>query len=434
MYLNKHASWIFWAGVVLGCGLSWWYAMNQIIDGDQQQMLYNGYLGAYQGVWASMGNTASTVGSVPGSLLPAVVGVPLLAWDSPLSPMLFLLALRLAGFLMLDQVVRQVYPESALARLIFLLLFWLNPWFVFESLLYNPSYLVFCAGLHLLSAWHLRERPSFWWTALHIASIAIAVQLHFSWPLLVLLSTYLFYRGVLKPNWWAVVLVLVLAAISLIPYFEAVLANPELTQHTDPKARERYIGWGAVNVYPVLKSVIYWVRYGSWAFPSKLVNDTAFLWLASAWAQAAAVFTWRAVLFFLAAITMVASVLANVAALKEVRGRWRRGQGDLQPKHWLLVYTLGAFVAALISAGLAPIVFNYWHLMLIFPFALFPILYWLISHVYRGAERQTRPLVVVALIFLVINLVALNDSRKFSWQANYQEQVKNYIELQFGAR
>jgi len=428
MNMTANHRWVFWGGILLGLLLSGWYAVNQVMDGDQTQMIHKGYLGAHHGVWLAVGNTASVVGRVPGFLTAWVVGAPLLVWDSPYAPMVLLIALRLAGFLMLDAVVRQVFPESSLVRLVFLLLCWLNPWFLFDSLLYNPAYLIFCAGLHSWTAWHLQNKPSFGLTFLHVLSIGLAMQLHFSWPLLVFLSAYLFYRGALRINGYAVVLCAILLIGSLLPYLIVHLTTPELTQNPDPKESKRYIGWGFVHVYPVLKSVIYWLRYGSWAFPSKLVNDTEFLWITALWLQWASVGVWRFLMYALAGVTFVASLTASVMAFNQIKNKLRRRDGPIKDgRDWILVYAFGAFVAMLISAGLSPLVFNYWHLTLIFPFALFPMLHWVVQHVYRGSERHTRPLYIIAAILVLINVVAINDSRKFSWAASYSEQVNNYV-------
>lgn len=420
---------VFWLGLLLGLAFAFWYARQQIVEGDQLQMIHNGYMGAYHGVWNNVGNTASVVGNVPGALLAWLVGGPLLIWDSPYAPMVFLLAVRLVGFLLLDNVIRHVFDDRLQVRLIFLALCWLNPWFLFDSLLYNPSYLIFCAGLHFWSAWRLRESPSFVSSFLHVLSIGIAVQLHFSWPVLVMLSGYLFYRGVLRLNLWGVLLAVALIGFSLFPYLQQLLADPEVARHADPASRERYIGWGGVHVYPVLKAGLYWLRYGSWLFPSKLVNHTEFAWLAAFGLQWVSVVSWRVVLTILGVFTIAISLVANVYAFNRIKTRvWRRSGAVFCPEQWLLLYVFGAWLAAMISAALAPIVFNYWHLTVIFPFALLPVLYWLVKVFWRGAEKTTWPLWLTVALLLSINVVALNDSRKFSWQANYAEQVRDYVE------
>jgi len=424
---------LFWVVLALGVFLSAWYQINQIVDGDQLQMIQRGYQAAYLGHWPATGNAASVVGSVPGFLSTLVVAGPLMLWDSPYAPVILLLALRLIGFLLIDAVIRDIFPGALAMRVVVVLLLWLNPWVQYDSLLYNPAYLIFCAGLHLFTAWRMRANPHFVWTFLHVMSIALAMQLHFSWPLLAFISLYLWWRGLIRVQWWAVLSVALLALVSLVPYLLALFSNPEIAHNPDPKARERYIGWGAVHVYPVLKSVIYWLRYAAWAFPGKLVNDVGFDWLGQLqWLEVTAIWVWRMVQYGLAVITMVVAFAANAVALRTIRRCWRRRDGEVNSSStWLLLYALGAFVAMLISAGLAPLVFNYWHLVLILPAAIMPLLVWLHQLAWRGVTF--RFLVGVAAILMITNVVAIQDSRKFSWQVDYATQVNQYVEREIPA-
>lgn len=425
---------LFWFLVAVGLGLAFWYQVNQIVDGDQLQMIHRGYQAAYLGSWSSTGNAASVVGNVPGFASTALVAGPLMLWDSPYAPILLLLAMRLAGFLMIDAVVRAALVNSIAVRLLLVIMLWLNPWVQYDSLLYNPAYLIFCAGLHMYTAWRLRQAPGFVWSFLHVLAIGLAMQLHFSWPLLVFISLYLWWRQIMRVNWWGVVAALTLALISLLPYFSDLLAHPDIARNSDPETRERYIGWGALHVYPVLKSIIYWLRYGAWAFPSKLVNDAGFDWLTSwHWLEFVLVWLWRIMQYSLAAVTFVAALIANVVAWLDIRDHWRRRHGTVDnPLTWLLLYVFGAFVAMLASAGLAPIVFNYWHLALILPAAILPVLVWVNQSLLQGVTSPTKPLLIVAAILIATNLVAINDSRKFSWSASYAEQVRLYVKDNIG--
>lgn len=426
---------LFWLGIALGLGLGFWYQVNQIVDGDQLQMIHRGYLAAYQGVWPLTGNTASVVGKVPGFLSTAVVAGPLMIWDSPYAPIVLLLALRLIGFLLIDAVVREAFPGAFSLRVWLLVLVWLNPWVQFDSLLYNPAYLIFCFGLHFYSAWRLRHAPRFWWTFFHVLAIGVAMQMHFSWPLLAFMSAYLWWRQLVRVNWWAVVVAAAVIVVSLWPYLLELFANPDIARHDDPGTRERFIGWGALNVYPVLKSVIYWLRYGAWAFPSKLVNDAGFDWVAGwQWLEIVLVWTWRIGQYLLAALTLVLALGANVVAYYRVRPYWRRRDGPVHDGGtWLLLYCLAAFVAMLVSAGLSPIVFNYWHLALIFPAAVLPVALWT-DQTFSGASSVgTKAMLVAAAVLIVTNLVAINDSRKFLWSASYAEQVRQYVDKEIGS-
>ena len=86
---------LFYLGLGGGLLISLIFFQLQLLTGDQTQMLYKGYLGAYEGVWLSYGNAASAVGNVPGSLSAWLIGGPLLLWDSPYAPMVLLLVMRL---------------------------------------------------------------------------------------------------------------------------------------------------------------------------------------------------------------------------------------------------------------------------------------------------------------------------------------------------
>ncbi len=423
---------LFVACIFAGLLLSWLFSVNQLLTGDQTQMLYKGYLGAYEGIWLSYGNAASAVGNVPGSLSAWLIGGPLLLWDSPYAPMVLLLAMRLVGFLLFDAVIRQVFVDPVSkdnARLLFLVLCWLNPWFQYESLLYNPSYLFLFSAMHCWSAWHMRERASFWHTIVHLLAIGMAMQLHYSWPLLAVISTYLFWRRILKVSWSGVVVAVLLIGASLIPYAMEVMSNSHITQNVDPEARQRYIGWGLVHVYPVLKSVLYWLRYGSWLFASKLVNDTQFIWLAGhEYLQMAAVWLWRVVIYGVGSATVLLAAKANWQLWRELKPRLLRSdRASVDGTSWLGLYALAAILAVLVSAALSPIIFNYWHLMLIFPYALFPILLLLVSWSRNHPQWVGKGLLAATLFCTAVNLIAASDSTKFSYQADYKQQVQEYL-------
>lgn len=281
----------------------------------------------------------------------------------------------------------------------------------------------------------MQHRKSIVLSFFHVLAIGLAMQLHFSWPLLAFMSLMLFYRGMIKVSWIGVLLSLTVIVASLVPYLMELMANPDLAHNPDPEARKRYIGWGAVHVFPVVKAALYWLRYGSWSFPSKLVNDTEFLWLGVQFLSVIVSNVWKIVLGIIGAVTVVVAAIANWTVFCAIRHLIRRRSDTaLQPHQWLMLYAFAAFVAALISAALSPIVFNYWHLTLIFPFALFPIVFWADKYLKYSLVANPRGLVWVFAFFLVVNVVALNDSRKFSYKADYAEQTLRYVQEHVGAR
>jgi hypothetical protein len=227
---------------IIGLLLAVLYSSNQALNGDQLQTLYRGYLAAHQGIWLNYGNAASVVGNVPGSLSTMVVGVPLVLWDSPWSPMLVIITCNIMALFLFDKVVKQVFDEPA--RLLFLVLFWLSPWFLYQHMLYNLAYLFFCSALHFYTAFHLREKSSFWLTFGHVVSVGLVMQLHYSWPLLVMVSGYLFVRGVIKINYWGVLAGFLVLAATLVPYALEVLSTNSEAVSPEEFSKQRHIGLG----------------------------------------------------------------------------------------------------------------------------------------------------------------------------------------------
>ncbi len=429
MQLEKRFTLIQISLLFLGLLLAWFYAQHQILTGDQTQMLYKGYMGAYKHTWINYGNAASAVGNVPGSMISYVVALPVMIYDSPMSPMVFLFFLHLFSYFLLDSVLKDIYKEDT--RLIFLVLYWLNPWFLFENILYNPSYLFFFSALHIWSAYKQREKSSFAYSTLNVLAIGLALQFHYSWIILSLISLYLLYRKMVKVNWWGVAFGTLLIALSLVPYLQAVMQNSAITHHADDTGR--YIGWGGVHVYPVLKSFIYWLRYGSFFFPNKLIASAHFEWLgASHVVQMIFVYGYKAIVFSVGAFTIYISYKANRYFYDLVKGKlFTRNMPIKTKEEWLLLYVFGAVIGVFISSILSPIIFSYWHLIIVFPFAIIPVVVYL-----KDKEHRYMPKVLVFIVIyaVFINIMGAVDSRKYSISTDYVKDANAYIQKTISAK
>jgi len=423
-YLIKYFKTLYILLFSLGLALSYWYAMHQIVDGDITQMLDKGYHGFFTGEWSSYGNAASVVGNVPGSLLALVVGLPLFIVDSPWAPMSFLILLKAGSFFLLDNVIKHSFDNTI--RLVFLVIYWLNPWFLFENILYNPSYLFFFSALHLWSAFQLREKNSFFYSFLHLLSIGMAMQLHYSWIILAVMSLFLLYKNIVKVNWFGVFFAAFVIVVSLIPYIQEFMQNEAIRQNQDAKDGDRYIGWGGIHVYPVLKAFLYWLRYGSFIFTNKLVTGANFDWLTTiAIMQQVLKYAYQVVIFAFGALTLWISFQANKYLYQKIKGTYfRRYQEETNLQAWLQNYILAALTGILVSAILSPIVFNYWHLLIIFPFALFPFLLYIYN---EKKEKISSYFLPIVIYLFCINLIAAIDSKKYDLHADYSEQVVQYI-------
>ena len=412
---------------IIGLLLAVLYSSNQALNGDQLQTLYRGYLAAHQGIWLNYGNAASVVGNVPGSLSTMVVGVPLVLWDSPWSPMLVIITCNIMALFLFDKVVKQVFDEPA--RLLFLVLFWLSPWFLYQHMLYNLAYLFFCSALHFYTAFHLREKSSFWLTFGHVVSVGLVMQLHYSWPLLVMVSGYLFVRGVIKINYWGVLAGFLVLAATLVPYALEVLSTNSEAVSPEEFSKQRYIGWGFVHVYPVVKALLYWVRYSSFLFTEKLINGATFDWITSTeLLRLSVMYAYRGLLYGVGLWTLFYSFKANWYLFKRVKGFWwhRLSHKKLDNEQWLLLYIAASAVAILISAGLSPTVFGYWHLIMLYPFAAMNMLVYLTHHKVEP-KNFWRYLILIGVFSIFVNIVAAHDSVKFTYKVPYAEQVEVWL-------
>lgn len=410
--------------LALGLFLSVFYAQHQILTGDQTQMLYKGYMGAYTGEWISYGNAASVVGNVPGTMISYVVGLPVMIYDSPWSPMAFLILLHLASYFLLDNVIKDIFKADI--RLVFLVIYWLNPWFLFENILYNPSYLFFFSALHIWSAYKQREQSSFVYSALHVISIGLALQFHYSWLILSIISLYLVYRNMVKVNWYGVFFGGAIIIVSLIPYAIEYMENKAIRVNQNAKDSGRYIGWGGVHVYPVLKAILYWLRYDSFIFPNKLINSAHFDWLGlSAMTQTIVIYIYKAIVFSVGAATIYIAFKANQLFYKTMKSKvFKRSLEVASKEEWLLLYVFGALFGVFISAILSPIVFGYWHLIIVFPFAIMPFLVYFKNY---SEKYLCKFVIFVTVYFLVLNIIGALDSRKFSIEKDYADDVREYV-------
>jgi len=404
---------LYCALVVAGLACTSLFALHQIIGNDQLQMLHRGYLVSQLGQWTPYGNASDGgLGNTPGYLSTFFVGDPLILWDSLLSPMVLLIVMMLGGYLLLDNVIKQVYSDPWI-RLFFGVLYWLNPWMVAETQYWNPSYLFFFSALHLWTAFGMSRDRSFWLTALHVLSVGAAAQMHFSSILLFFISLYLFYRNIIKVQWWGVAAATLIWVLSVVPYIAAALDNPEIAYNTAiAEEQDAYIGRSAVHVYPALKAIAYWFRMGSTLFSKQLLELSNFDWIGlSGWLRPAVEFAWRALLFAMAVVTIGITLLANKLLWDKIKPRWRRAAGLLQsPAELLMLYTFSGFFALLIIGILSPITFAWWHTLILFHCAILPIVFLVTDRFGQYPGKIKSVFGILAAFFVIVNLVSAYGS------------------------
>ncbi|HSN85483.1 MAG TPA: hypothetical protein VL025_01945, partial [Thermoanaerobaculia bacterium] len=162
-----------WALFAIGLAISLWMVARSQVAGDQLNLLARGWLLDEEGTWISYGNPMSTGGKAPGGITSVLVGLPLFLWKDHRAATLLVLLFHVSGYLILDGTLKRIIAPRE--RVLFSLLYWLNPWrLYFSAFLWNPNYLFLFGALHLWSCLVQRERARFWPSFLHGVGLVLA--------------------------------------------------------------------------------------------------------------------------------------------------------------------------------------------------------------------------------------------------------------------
>ncbi|MFI5167380.1 MAG: hypothetical protein ACHQQS_12205 [Thermoanaerobaculales bacterium] len=338
---------------VLGLVISLVMAMRSQLGGDQLNMLARGWLLAERGTWIPYGLTTSANGKAPGGLTSLLAGLPLMVWRDYRAPTLFVLLAHVVAYLLLDGALRRVLAPRE--RLLFALLYWLNPWrLVHSAFLWNSNWMFFFGAIHFCTAFGLRRRPSFVISVLHVLVLAAALQTHPAFVILVVASALLVWRGFVRPNWAGVAVGAVLGALALVPWALAMIHHPSLIP-----GGKGFPLRGLIFVFPLARGVLYWLRYPSLSYGgtmdefdfSRLLGSTDTI-LGPA----------------LQLLLLVLGVVSVLLPLRANAWMWRsnRHRALLRPgpatsdRVWLHGAVAWTFVGALISYAVSPTTIMMW--------------------------------------------------------------------------
>ena len=395
--LNRLRRLVFAAGLLLSLLL---LARSQV-GGDELNLLARGWLLAERGVLIPYGNPLSNDGNEPGPLTSLLVGLPLLVWRDARAAAALVWLAHLGAYLLLDRVLgRTLGPRG---RLLLAVFYWLNPWrLYFSAFLWNPNYLFFLGAVHLGTAFALRRRRRFWPSFLHVLALGVAFQLHASFVILVLASALLLWRRYARLHWGGAAAGAALALASLVPWFLAAASDPAiLPGHKGFPLR------GLLLVFPLLRGILYWLRYGSLHLSSDPVQHDFSRLLGSgadALLRAVAGFFARA----LAPLTLLLPLAANGRLARRARRLLaRRFPEDGADRAWLRGYAVWTFLGAVVAFCLAPTTIMMWQGFIVLHAAVLPVLFWLAalarSRRAAAARRITLAWIAGALLLSLMN-------------------------------
>lgn len=397
----RAASRLTWTLFAVGLVISIAMVMRSQVGGDQLNLLARGWLLAEEGRWISYGNPMSTGGKAPGGITSLLVGLPLLVWRDHRAPTWVILLFHIAAYLLLDRTLRRIFGPCE--RVLFAILYWLNPWrMYFSAFLWNPNYLFLFGALHLWACLAQRERARFGPSFLLAAGIMLAFQIHASFLLLAVATVLLWWRRYFKPHWIGGFLGTGLAGLPLIPWVRDLLSQPEILTEAD----KGFLGRGLLYVFPLVRGLLYWLRYSSLSLSEKalrfdfgdFLDPEPGARLGSAVSAAAGV---------VLPLTVILPLLANRWLWRRNGHRWRsKLPVSASDRRWLQGYVIWSLVAAVVVFALSPTTIMMWQALIILHAAVLPLVLWAgvlaRSHHARWAARGVWTYTAAAIVLLLL--------------------------------
>ncbi|WP_308498231.1 hypothetical protein [uncultured Anaerobiospirillum sp.] len=405
--------------ILVFAAVSWFYQINQSFNHDQLQMLLKGYYAAFNSTYLPFGNESGIMGNVPGMLSSWLMGLPLQVYMHPYAPAVFQTLIRAIGIVIFANALSLLFTRRVV--LLGTFLFALSPWTLYQSMLYSPAYLTFCAPLVLNCLLRLRYDyhdhyhdknsrhrvfPSFFL----IIAFGMIVQLHFSWPVLVVGALILWLRRDIKVSYLGLGLGLLVVALSLLPYIQEVISNPNLLNHADASAQDGYFGYGLLHVYPLFKGLLYWLRFASFSVSEQAIIPK----IADDYSLAIVILCWAWIILS-QAFGVISAIIAAYGNLFALSGA--KAGTDVAKSQFIRGLTISFMLAVIIASAASSEVVNSSHIALVLPFALIPLLAWLSAN-----HKYLKVYFIASLVFFICaNAVASLKSDKFDYFNSFDE-------------
>ena len=413
--------------ITLGFLLTALFGYGHFIDGDVIQILDKAHIFVTQGVLTPYGNlsTSGASGSTPGAFLTLVTGLPMKLWFSPWAALTFLALLHFVAYLMFYDVLKKYLDPRAMIFVV--VLFWLNPWRLSEVFLWNPGYIYFVAVFHMWSAYYLAKEKSFWFSFLHAQSLFLGLQVHTSFVILFFITMMLLWTRSMRPHLGGVIVGILFGLLTLVPYFLAGLEDPRLFPQPGSGDGKGFLFFGLVAVYPMLKGFWYWILFGSNIFQTHVFHQVHFDWLGEGSLFSFIMkYFWVITKYTLGTFGVLLSFYVNFQFYKKYKSHFNLFRAKMtSPQNWLVFYTICAFFSALIATAISPTLAIYWHLLMVWPMTLTPLLLFF-NHCVKTKEGRFGKRIhtyfwILVVYFTCANAFAALGSKKHNIHQSFHD-------------
>ncbi|MFN3453741.1 MAG: hypothetical protein ACK41T_02200 [Pseudobdellovibrio sp.] len=370
---------------IIGVCLSVLMFKTTMIHTDNTQLMDKVVKIQETGVWTHHGNAATKMGSLPGSFLTFVTAAPMMLWFNPYAACAVILFFHIMSYFILRKICVDLIANFN--PLYLSVLYWLNPWRIEQSELYNPGYLFFFGALFLFCLYRMHEskiknKGSFFYSLLLVVTLGFCMQVHFSVLILGVAALYFYLKKAVKVNYLGVFFGLLIVAGSLVPWYLSLQHGVSPNIKTDTST---FLGKNFILVYPVVKAIVYVFRMGSLYCGRHIFSEINFDWAASApLIQISLSFIFHLMKWVLAALSLILSFKYFGSWLSR---NFNLNSGSFFAKNRMFLFSPSCeesfsdllvnaiFIGVFVSASLSPVEFNHWHFVVCFPVVIFLILF-----------------------------------------------------------
>jgi hypothetical protein len=394
------------------------------------------------GEWTHYGNLSSgIVKYIPGTLLTFLTVAPMWIYKSLYAPNVLIFLLNLLALYLFANVLKGSYKKE-FEWTPLLIIFWINPWRLAESVLWNPAYLPFLSILHLWASFKLRKEKSFMHSCILVLCVGFAFQIHLSAMILLILSGLLFLRKEIKVSFGGIILGCFLVLLSLVPYALTALEHPEIYRELPGQSsdynKNHFFLRNLIFVYPLLKTFGYWIR-----FPSIYIGRKPFTELKMSWIEPTGIsgklleYPYKISLAIGFILTTVITLWAFLSYLEQGKVILKKfnipalnsiASEKIQEASWLRRYFGLSFLASLLSTAISPVELNYWQLLPCFPLALIAL-----YDLYIGKRHPKIKLYFkyLSIMFMLHGFFTALESELHNYRFSFSSEMQRILSESF---
>lgn len=412
--------------VIMHCILALIYSVNQIPNRETIEILSQAFAIHYtENIFDFSQDTVATI----------VTTLPLRLFESIYTPAFSVVLLRLVSFFLLFTALKSLVHRNTM--LWFSTIYLLTPWILYSTNLQFNSFLEIGTALYFLSIVKMNYYNQIdnnitsqrLWFCIHLLSIFWCANFHYSWIILAFASLILIARNIIRIRLGGLIIASLIGVICFLPI---ILEPGKLPSTYDNLNNESNYGFGLLHVYPIIKSILYWLRLGSTLSTNDMLVSTNFYWISQNDVLNQYIKTiWQCTVYAAGALSLTLSIIGNYLLIKNAHKIIFKRTSAESSTELLSLLAIAILVGTIFAQAIAPHMFNSSEVIICIDFAIIPILLF-IDKFYKTANTYHLCILCITASFLLfLNLFPSINSESYNTNNAYAEQAIELSNKQF---